>query len=273
MKPSAGGILTILCATLLSAAGCGPVSASPAAKSPQPSSAVANPAASPTALTSASSPAPTSETSETSEPATPQKKVVVKVTDPDGYQMRLTVTYTKWIKGSDIDALTAAWHTVGGAGEAPLSITSGGAGYYKASHSAVFYGTVAVENLTTDYDATDFGGTDPSVQLIPSMPASNYTGVISRIGPMAIQAGSNGATGFPRLGTGSTFTLVTPKLSSDSWGPMPFAVGIDNVFSPKYPKGNPLLNTVVLYTGFGVTGTGMGWKVSDGNSFAPGRSW
>lgn len=209
------------------------------------------------------------------------KKLVTTVTDSNGYRMKLTFRVGKWIKGSDTSALEAAWESVGGDGGVPLvsTVSSEGWGTYNAVGNAIVFGTVEVQNLSTEYPVSGFGNGNHAIKFEPNAHLydrnADYGTVIAKIGPMAIATGvSSGLieSGFPRFSAENKFTLVNPSMNTDTWGPVPFAVGIDRVFSPKYPKGNPMLKKVEFTVGVGLINPMDGWKVSR-NTVVPGVTW
>lgn len=191
----------------------------------------------------------------------------VTVTDGNGNKENLTVSIGAWVKGSDTELLDEAWAIVGGDGSMPIVDADG----FTVSDGAFVFGTVVVENLTTDFPADNFANGTTQVYLTPLIRFdgffSNWHGPEFEGMGVAKQARqySSGAS----VDTiGATNPLVFPAMDGNRWGAAPFVIGIDTVFTPNYPDGNPKLDEVV----FALRGTGF-TKLEGDSSFSIKRSW
>ena len=164
--------------------------------------------------------------------ANPSRTIVV--TDSRGYKMQMTIDMGMWVKGSDTKALEAAWKKIGGEGEVPMTSD---VNQYVARNGAVVFGRISFQNLSTGFDPTDFanGSTQGGLSL-------QNTSVQSRIGAMAYAIAYSKGTDTRTGNYPSTTRFVTPKFEGDKWGPVRFALGISNAFTPQYPNGDPALN-------------------------------
>jgi len=179
---------------------------------------------------------------------TPRHTYTITITDYDGYKMRCTITISDWIRGSEKEMLQSAWAKVKGTGSMPLTAGSYRTGPYGGSYSfidvnsaAYVFGTVSFTYLTTDYAIQNFArgnvwvGLDTKIKdgnselssLLFSMPAIS-----------AIQYSTRTDFSFSNYDFGSLI-LVRPGLEANNWGPAPFVIAVDKVFTPAYPNGNP----------------------------------
>lgn len=232
----------------------------------------------PTPVPDVVSPEPTAET------AIPLKQVTAVVTDTDGYKMRVRLQIGKWVKGSDSLAIESAWRAVGGTGPAPLTsdVPSNGWGNYTAKSSAIFFGNASFENVSAGFPASDFGdgilhgGLAMTGWLDGRGPVggSSYVQVVNDIGPMAyaIKYESELDTrGYP--GGEDRFGFIKPKMTGESWGPAPFALGITNAFTPKHPEGNPDLTKIHFRPMVNVYESRLGYTYQGAEWFTVDISW
>jgi hypothetical protein len=173
----------------------------------------------------------------------------VTYTDKNGYKMKATIKMGDWIKGSETAMLQKAWTNAGGKDSMPLTEGT----YYAidgyglkwtmidSSAAAYVFGSVSFTYITTNYPITSFSGgsfelsasvegIDATCKLGYVLSATQYSSTIES------DTGSGGRIAKPHL---SEFT-------SNRWGPVPFAIAIDNVFNPNYPNGDPDLDTIKL---------------------------
>ena len=178
----------------------------------------------------------------------------ITATDENGNKEKITITIGSWIKGSETELLDKAWAQVGGEGTMPLtgkysrSKSGWTEGDFTASDAAYVFGTVSIENLTPDFAAENFGNGRSCAYLYMDLPNSGgfstWKYADSDIGDVvkAIQYGSGVDCALLNYDS-----LASADMVSNNWGPVPFVIGADTVFSPKYPDGNPILNNVTIF--------------------------
>lgn len=161
---------------------------------------------------------------------------IITATDGNGNKVKVTMKIGKWIKSAEKDLIEAAWKNVGGTGSMPLvaKIYSDDTGYnnlyFNAANAAFVFGTVEIENITPDFPASNFnspGGVDVCLW------GSEISGKITAAGCQ--YSGTTKCKIKP-------FYFIEASMSSNKWGPVPYVIGIDNVFTPKFPEGDPLLD-------------------------------
>lgn len=214
------------------------------------------------------------------QPAAPDKTVVVEVTDSDGYQLQLTMTLSEWVRANDPAAAEAAWQGVGGRGDAPLLADADR--YVAGDSAAVLYGNASVTNLSTGFEASGFGGGYAPVVLTPFYEedgeTQNYTYVMQQFGPLVSATEFSSGIQFKAFpGPATSPGLFSPKLTSDRWGPVAFAIGFSTVVTPKSPDGAGLDN-VRFCAGIAVAsckdGPWLGYtSEGDTKPFSVARSW
>jgi hypothetical protein len=157
-------------------------------------------------------------------------------TDADGYEFKFTLTIGSWIKGSETELINQAWQNVGGSGDMPLTSSftykgagggSNGTGTISPEYAVYVFGTIGVENITPDFD---FSGQKTIWLRLPAIGGNGLAGLA-----YAIQY-SNGTQRY----AGSLTEAINMK--SNKWGPVPFVIGVIDVFSPNFPDGNPALD-------------------------------
>jgi hypothetical protein len=163
---------------------------------------------------------------------TPKDTHSIIATDDNGNKEKITITIGKWIKGSDTALLDKAWKIVGGTGSMPLT------GAFHTENGAYAFGTVSIENMTPNFSAKSFDGGKSWVYL-----GNGYE--------QAVQARQylSGVS----CDTEDNNPLVEADMTSNKWGPAPFVTGLLNVFTPKYPEGNPDLTDNTFYLSSNVT--------------------
>ncbi|MFT9116328.1 MAG: zinc ribbon domain-containing protein [Sporolactobacillus sp.] len=170
----------------------------------------------------------------------------ITVTDSDGNKEKITVAIGKWLKGSDSDLLNAAWKAVGGTGSMPLTGSYGGdsvwvGGTFHPQEAVYVFGTVKIENMTPSFSAANFASGQSWVYLNPQ----NYEGSGDVVQGRQYSSGAS----CDRV-SGSN-PLIKAQMNGNVWGPTPFVIGIENVFTPKYPNGDPTLDNIY----FSLSGT------------------
>lgn len=185
---------------------------------------------------------------------TPNNSYSITATDSKGNKEKITIKIGNWIKGSETDLLDKAWTKVGGDGSMPLTdsfsgdgVSSGGT--FKPKEAAYVFGTVTVENMTPDFTAKNFSNGDSSVYLIPQI---QFDGMFTNLQSLA-NAGFTVAQGREYTSetscdlVSSLNPLVRPDMVSNMWGSAPFVIGVENVFTPNFPDGNPKLNEAYFF--------------------------
>jgi hypothetical protein len=235
------------------------------------------------AATDASTGHPTTGSTRETQPVAPDKTIVVKATDPNGYQLQLTMKLAKWVRASDPDAAEAAWRGVGGKGDPPLlsDVDTEGGTYRAGESAAVLYGNASVSNLSSGFDASRFGGGYIYLMLDPFYKKDgdvhNYTYVVGQFGPLASAAEYSSGTKYRAYPPSATSGgVLSPRMTTDHWGPVPFAIGFSKIFTPKSPNGERL-SDVRFCAGIGVSckkGPWAGYTYEgDTDPFTVRRSW
>jgi hypothetical protein len=175
---------------------------------------------------------------------TPSHSFSVTLTDSNGYKIKADIRMGDWIKGSEANMLQRAWEKVSGSGGIPITSGSefkegeyGGMHALNDSNYAVYvFGTIAFSNLTTDYPAKNFGGGFVYFPLrINNAPRLSMFS--------AVQYGSSTKTNWsPAYGSRGVDFIA--DMQSNNWGPVPFVIVFENVFTPEYPNGNPALDGI-----------------------------
>lgn len=169
--------------------------------------------------------------------------------DSNGNKQRVTLEIGSWIRGNNLAVLDAVWLKVGGLGQMPLA-----EGEYRDMENAAFvFGTMAVENVTPDFPAKNYGeGNSYGIFLQPKVGATHdgakllYEPVIPLERLSETSVGLINALQCRQYGdrtscdaVGQHNPLGRPGMTSNHWGPMAFVMAIQNVFTPNYPDGNP----------------------------------
>ena len=199
----------------------------------------------------------------------------ITVTDANGYKQKITVMIGSWIPGTKTELLETAWKGVGGTGSMPLtgSYSRSAAGLteaeFTANDAAYVFGTVSIENLTPDFDASGFNNGNSWVYLKALVQSGDafvpWNDLSESCGELVQGVQYDDETDVSIVYSN---TFVKADMTSDRWGPVPFVIGADTVFSPKYPKGNPALSQARFFLSSGV---GFGALVDSG--FEVERTW
>ncbi|MDR1184312.1 MAG: Ig-like domain-containing protein [Coriobacteriales bacterium] len=175
----------------------------------------------------------------------PSNSLSATLTDNNGYKIQADIKLSNWIKGSESGQLQSAWKKVGGSGSIPITSgsefeegESGGLHALNDANSAAYvFGTIAFSNLTTDYPAKNFGGGYVSFNLHIENTSQPQLNMFS-----AVQYGSSIKTNWTYGGMSLKIVIFTPDMQNNNWGPAPFVIVLENVFTPEYPNGNPTLD-------------------------------
>jgi hypothetical protein len=182
----------------------------------------------------------------------PNNSLTAILIDSNGYQIQVSVKMGNWIKGSETSQLQNAWGKVGGTGDIPIKTGSEfKEGEYGGLHTlndadfaAYVFGTISIANKTTDYPAKNFGNGMVILYLDIELDKSLPTSQLCMFS--AVQYGSTTKTNW-EYGKAHHSVSFTPDIQSNAWGPAPFAIAIDNAFTPEYPGGNPALDAASSY--------------------------
>lgn len=193
----------------------------------------------------------------------PNATYVLTQTDGSGNQQRVTLSIGSWVRGSETAALAQAWDIVGGSGATPLSDLG--------SDAAYVFGTVTLENLTPDFPSENFANGQSWVYLSPLL---EFDGLFRNFrdpsfeGFGATLQAREYSSGVLEDAVSGANPLVRADMRSTTWGPVPFVIGLDTVFSPNFPDGNPRIDEIV----FRLSGSILTRAEGD-QSFQIGRSW
>ena len=190
----------------------------------------------------------TEKTAKMQQVVSAMKSYSIKAIDGNGNRQKITVRIGSWIKGSDTELVEMGWQGVGGEGEMPLTGTYSrqSAGLTDATFTqkdaAYVFGTMSIENLTPDFDAENFNGGAAWVSLKLLVP---FDGAFTSWRDLSWECGevvqavqyNDGVDTSVMYGN----QLAKANMTSDEWGPVPFVIGVDTVFSPKHRKGDPVL--------------------------------
>jgi hypothetical protein len=174
--------------------------------------------------------------------------------DSNGYKIEVTVNIGSWVKGADSDVVENSWRSVGGDGAMPIGSgeykegQSGGMHKFNPDTSAYIFGNLTIRNASPEYPISNYGNGYCFVTLnFVTYPRGNFPSATSMTAPVTgVQYSNKTNTNW-----GNNSVEFTPTLSSNNVGPIPFAIGIENVFSPKTPDGNPLLEELFFQPGNG----------------------
>lgn len=219
------------------------------------------------------------------EAITPKDIHSITVIDNNGNKEKITVKISSWIKGSETNMLQRAWNNVGGEGEMPLNEDSySGAGLtgikFSGKNGAFVFGTVSIQNMTPDFPAKDFGNGDSRASLSLRIPNGDPNKFFTDWRDPGFEGFGNivqarqygdehGGKKVDKGLVGGAEPLVRADMTSNNWGPVPFAIGIDTVFSPKNPNGNPKMDDIYFFLGYG----GAFFKTEGDARFQIGKTW
>ncbi|MET4160030.1 hypothetical protein [Agromyces sp. PvR057] len=193
----------------------------------------------------------------------------IEAVDGNGNAERITLAIGSWVRGDDSALLDEAWASVGGLGTMPLLAGTDG---FTAADGAFAFGTVSIENTTPDFPAENFANGNAWVYLTPLIefdgfftdwhdPSFEGLGATMQARQYTSGASTDAVSGLNPL-------IRADMSTSDRWGPVPIVIGLDTVFSPNFPEGNPKLDAIhfTLRPAALLDATGD-------TSFQIGRSW
>lgn len=228
-RPSAGVIPVLLTSLILSVslAGCGDDEESDGSEAP---ATTISPTIDPT-------PTPTPDPTPTSV-LTGRKTYVARMENDEGFKLRANITVYDAVRGSDTEAMDAAWAEVGGTVPNPCLDADVGNDTFTvtAIHtqtSAYAYGTLTITSETEGFDP-------PSVlwQFTTGRAAPKDGEWVGSQGkPKAMGIGFSDGGRCDGLNTGGF--IVTPSMNDTTWGPVPIVFAYDGTFTPKHPNGDP----------------------------------
>ncbi|MDQ4213447.1 hypothetical protein [Microbacterium capsulatum] len=199
----------------------------------------------------------------------PSSTYTIEATDGNGNKERITIKIGSWVKGSDAATLDKAWNLVGGKDKMPLSVGSDG---FTPADGAFVFGTVQIENLTTAFPAANFSGGSAWVYLTPLI---KFDGMFTNWhdpsfeGMGATMQARQYSSGSASDAVGGAHPLIKADMSKgNTWGPVPFVIGLDTVFTPNNPNGNPKLDDIQFSLGSTIVA-----KVTGDTTFRIGKSW
>ena len=220
------------------------------------------------------------------EAITPKDTHVITATDMNGNKETITIKIGKWIKGSETATLDKAWKIVGGTDSMPLTNSYsdpsnyvGGNGPFHPESAAYVFGTVTIQNSTPSFSAKNFDNGDSYVSLFPT-----YLSPSEKLEKKCPSCSVTNGQGLKTVGLGQGVVcrqyssgascdigvLARADMKQNTWGPLPFIIGIDTVFSPNFPDGNLKLNDVHFILSCNYIDTTM---TVDDLSFQIGKSW
>jgi hypothetical protein len=183
--------------------------------------------------------------------------------DPaNGYTWTSTVALTDWIRGSDTEAVAAAWAAIGGNGAFSVPTIAGGAianggsaggglgRVYNPQKVAVAFGTMSVKNTTEGF----------------SLDTATESVIVDEWQPnvVCIQR-SDGLS----CDMSAVFIFSTP-IDSGSAATRPFVVIAGDAFTPADPDGQGVLSAVVS---FGLAASGRSAGDGSVTSMTLGKTW
>lgn len=190
------------------------------------------------------------------EAITPKDTYSITATDANGNKEKITIKIGKWIKGSETELLDKAWGIVGRSGSMPLTGSYGGdrtrpGGTFHPKDAAYVFGTVSIENMTPDFSAKNFYNGQSLVYLTPKVHFESKNMYIGDLVPLeslgfgnVVQGRQYSSESSCDLVSDGSNPLVLADMTSNTWGPCAFVIGVEDVFTPNYPEGNPKLNDV-----------------------------
>ncbi len=164
----------------------------------------------------------------------------LKYTDPEGYSYVVTCQISPWILQSNSGVLNATWNSIAKDKELPTINTWGfmktGAYYtYKENYFETFnakiddmyyaVGTLKIENVTEGYHFDSDRVGYPKIQISKDLLVNYESKLITRY-----YAGNE-------VRTSGFGVIVNAKMTSDTWGPLPFVIAFAEHYTPNEPNG------------------------------------
>lgn len=180
----------------------------------------------------------TSKEEKLKEAITPKDSYSIIHTDGNGLKVKITLKMGKWIKGSDAALVDKAWKIVGGKGSMPVTGSYNSSmlvgGNFDSEAAAYAFGTVTIENMTPEFSIKGFSQGQNKVYLGLSRSDNMNLGLVV----FGLETSSGSSTEESNDGQ----PLINADMTSNTWGPVPIAIGVESVFTPNYPDGNPQLS-------------------------------
>lgn len=162
-------------------------------------------------------------------------------TTRDGYVLKKTLKIGPWIRANDLETLEAAWKSVGGTRSTPTAEDFRDYVFddaFRDDRSVIAFGTMYMENLTEGFDIT---AEYPLSEYIifhkhteMQDPLGVWSGIIDLSNERKVLGRTSGKTDLNEV-------YCYAKMVRSTWGEVPIAIAVSNVYNPKYPDGNPLL--------------------------------
>ena len=180
----------------------------------------------------------------------------------EGQWITITIEFGPWIKASETELINAAWKNVGGEGDPLINMKMGSVDF---QNGAVFFGHVFIQNIPPVAHESDY------VEVVLRTATKDSNG--------KLLTNSDIIVAYPHVATqysnktetsqfSNTATIAIGDLKkSDPWGPVPFMIWVENVFSPNQPDGKPELKNLYFIYGDDV------FKTDPIKSFQPEMSW
>jgi len=162
-------------------------------------------------------------------------------TDANGYKAAITLKCTNWIKGSDTADTMTGWQNAGGTGAVPIASNGnyGGNSVSDTTMGAFAFCTIVVNNASPGYKLSGWGGSIPQFFISGQ---NNWFDRSSSSVECVIYSDQAECSG---MAYGLDVRMSIPA-ASNQWGPVPVVLYADNVFTPNYPNGDPLLGSTTL---------------------------
>lgn len=163
----------------------------------------------------------------------------------NGYKAEYTISTTNWIRASDPETLQNIWESIGGKEDLPdisnfHELSNDG---FTNENAAVAFGTISFRNVTDGFDFTE----------------SNPRTFLCTLDAWDIYHHGHYVEGYIEYSSDHKYlnlwnvtmeSLVSAKMSRNSWGPVPFMLVCSNVFTPDNPDGDESLNDYKIHCGY-----------------------
>lgn len=190
-------------------------------------------------------PAPTSEPVVTTPEPTPAVEVewqtlICQWEDNSGYQFEATIKVSPWINQKNEDYLYTAWDEVGKGRTLPYfnpnerAYHNGKCSFYGATNLTDMYyciGDITIKNVTSGWDIKAESPVSTEFCISPIQSAEERSASVKE-GRTIGQVILTNKTTFDFI-----WSTFYPKLTSNTWGPVPFAFVHYEQKTPKYPDG------------------------------------
>ncbi|MDE6981461.1 MAG: hypothetical protein K2P60_08700 [Lachnospiraceae bacterium] len=161
------------------------------------------------------------------------------------YKAEYTISTTNWIRASDPETLQNIWESIGGKEDLPdisnfHELSNDG---FTNENAAVAFGTISFRNVTDGFGFTE----------------SNPRAFLCTLDAWDIYHHGHYVEGYIEYSSNHKYlnlwnvtmeSLVSAKMSRNSWGPVPFMLVCSNVFTPDNPDGDESLNDYKIHCGY-----------------------